>query len=167
MEKMEKTKKAWETYKKREFTNNFLVCFPYADNGKDIPKMYAYVTTTGNSDIEKSVKLDRASTKKGGSEKLRLQPSKAIKCKWVASGAVPFMTVVEFIEKFENWRKAIGKNYNQGEFFEYLVTTWAGEEWEKDNAPYTDAPDIWINEAPYQIKKDGAQIATLKQLEIE
>lgn len=158
---------AWNEYKKTEFTSKMIICFTYAESKAEPAKMYAMTIDSHDLEMDSAVKLDHDSTKNGGGLKIRFQPGKMTKYKMVQKGAIPFMTSEQFTEMFMMWRKETGKNYNQGEFFEKLVTEWNGEKWEKDNVPYTVAGDVIINGTSYQIKKEGAQIATLKQLGIE
>lgn len=158
---------AWNEYKKTEFTNKMIICFTYAESKVEPAKMYAMAIDSYDLEMDSAVKLDHDSTKNGGGLKIRFQPGKMTKYKMIQKGAIPFMTAEQFTEMFMIWRKETGKNYNQGEFFEKLVTEWNGEKWEKDNVPYTVAGDVVINGTSYQIKKEGAQIATLKQLGIE
>lgn len=54
--------------------------------------------------------------------------------------------------------------YNNGEVFEKLVTEYFGQVWEKDNVPFTKAPDLWANGLPYQIKYQKATFCTEKSL---
>lgn len=158
---------AWNEYKKTEFTSKMIICFTYAESKAEPAKMYAMAINSHDLEMDSAVKLDHDSTKNGGGLKIRFQPGKMTKYKMIQKGAIPFMTAEQFTEMFMMWRKETGKNYNQGEFFEKLVTEWNGEKWEKDNVPYTVAGDVIINGTSYQIKKEGAQIATLKQLGIE
>lgn len=158
---------AWNEYKKTEFTSKMIICFTYAESKVEPAKMYAMAIDSHDLEMDSAVKLDHDSTKNGGGLKIRFQPGKMTKYKMIQKGAIPFMTAEQFTEMFMIWRKETGKNYNQGEFFEKLVTEWNGEKWKKDNVPYTVAGDVVINGTSYQIKKEGAQIATLKQLGIE
>lgn len=160
-------KNAWKIYKENEFTNNLIIAFSYAENRKDEAKIYAMEIDSHNRLIEESVKLDRESTENGGGKKIRFSPAKIVKCRMIECGAFPIMTATEFKKRFDAWRKETGKKYNQGEFFEKLVTEWNCEKWVKDSIPYTEAGDVAINGKSYQIKKEGAQFATLKQLGME
>lgn len=158
---------AWETYKKNEFTSNLIIAFSYAESRKDEAKIYVMEIDSNSNLINDSVKLDRESTENGGGKKIRFSPAKIVKYQMIEAGAFPIMTTAEFIKRLEAWRKEAGKKYNQGELFEKLVTEWNGEKWVKDSIPYTEAGDVVINGKSYQIKKEGAQFATLAQLEME
>lgn len=54
--------------------------------------------------------------------------------------------------------------YNRGEVFEKLVTEHFGQEWVKDNVPFTEAGDIEVNGKAYQIKYDRATFCNEKSL---
>ena len=57
-----------------------------------------------------------------------------------------------------------GCKYNRGEVFEKLVTEHFGQEWVKDNVPFTEAGDIEVNGKAYQIKYDRATFCNEKSL---
>lgn len=167
MNDTELKKIAWKTYKENEFTSNLIIAFSYAESRKDEAKIYVMEVDSHSRLIDESVKLDRESSANGGGKKIRFSPTKIVKYQMIEAGAFPIMTAEEFKKRFLDWRKETGKNYNQGEFFEKLVTEWNGEKWVKDSIPYTEAGDVVINGKSYQIKKEGAQFATLAQLEME
>ena len=65
--------------------------------------------------------------------------------------------------KFFNEQVANSK-YNKGEIFERLVTEWYGQEWEKDNVPFTDDGDLTVDGIAYQIKYEQATFITEAQM---
>jgi len=54
--------------------------------------------------------------------------------------------------------------YNKGEIFEKLVTELNGQEWEKDNIPFTDDGDLTVDGIAYQIKFEKASFINEKQI---
>jgi hypothetical protein len=54
--------------------------------------------------------------------------------------------------------------YNNGEIFEKMITEICGQNWEKDNVPFTQAGDIEYNGIAYQIKFQKATFINEKQL---
>ena len=58
----------------------------------------------------------------------------------------------------------LNTKYNRGEVFEKLVLEYYGQEWHKDNTPFTDSGDININEIEIQIKFNGATFTNEKTL---
>lgn len=54
--------------------------------------------------------------------------------------------------------------YNRGEIAEKLVTEFFGQEWEKDNIPFTEAGDIEVNGIAYQIKFEKATFTNEKSI---
>ena len=54
--------------------------------------------------------------------------------------------------------------YNKGEVFEKLVTEFYGQEWTKDNVPFTVDGDLTVNGTAYQIKFEKATFCNEKSL---
>ena len=54
--------------------------------------------------------------------------------------------------------------YNRGEIAEKLVTEYMGQEWKKDNVPFTEDGDITIDGVAYQIKFEKATFTNEKAL---
>ena len=54
--------------------------------------------------------------------------------------------------------------YNKGEIFEKLMTELNGQEWEKDNVPFTEDGDLTVNGIAYQIKFEKASFINEKQM---
>lgn len=57
-----------------------------------------------------------------------------------------------------------GSKYNRGEIFEKLITEAAGQEWVKDNVPFTEDGDLTVDGIKYQIKYNKATFANEKSL---
>ena len=66
-------------------------------------------------------------------------------------------------EKFFEEQVASTK-YNKGEIFEKMVTEYFGQEWEKDNVPFTEDGDITVNGVAYQIKFQKATFCNEKSI---
>ena len=102
------------------------------------------------------LKLDKAS--RGAGYALRFCPNNAQKAFLLAKGA----TVLCSKEFFETSVK--NSIYNKGEIFEKMVTESFGQEWEKDNIPFTEAGDLEVNGIAYQIKFEKATFTNEKIL---
>ena len=89
---------------------------------------------------------------------LRFKPTNAQKALLMAMGAEPMMDEASF----EAMVKA--SKYNRGEIFEKLTTEAAGQEWVKDNVPFTEDGDLTVNGIKYQIKYNKATFANEKSL---
>jgi hypothetical protein len=89
---------------------------------------------------------------------LRFNPKNELKAALLAMGA----QVVCDEATFEATVKA--SKYNRGEIFEKLVTEAAGQEWAKDNVPFTEDGDLTVDGIKYQIKYTKATFANEKSL---
>lgn len=89
---------------------------------------------------------------------LRFKPTNAQKALLMAMGAEPMMAEADFEAM------VAGSKYNRGEIFEKLVTEAAGQEWVKDNVPFTEDGDLTVNGIKYQIKYNKATFANEKSL---
>ena len=109
--------------------------------------------------------LDKAS--RGAGYSLRFKPTLNEKYMLMANGATPLCSDRRFNamlkETYIN-NKSKEVNYNRGEVFEKLVTEYAGQEWEKDNIPFTEAGDLDWNGIAYQIKFEKATFTNEKSL---
>ena len=67
----------------------------------------------------------------------------------------------------EKYYEKIEKNskYNRGKKKKKMVTEFVGQEWKKDNVPFTKDGDITIKGIAYQIKFNKATFANEKSLE--
>ena len=93
-------------------------------------------------------KMDRASTAKGGFQKIRIK-AKAAELKALTAKAL--MIGAESLLTDEHW--------NKGEMFEKIITErFAGQEWVKDSVPFFVSGDAVINGKQVQIKLNGAEL---------
>ena len=135
-------------YHKMAFTDKYILGFSYKGN--------IYITYTTGKDMEKYVKLDKASRGQGYS--IRFKPTASDKI-YLLTGA-KVLCSVKFFQDMVN-----DTPYNKGEILEKLVTeTEANMEWVKDNIPFTEAGDVEINGVPYQVKFENATYTNEKAL---
>lgn len=114
-----------------------------------------YVRVDGNLPQE-FLKLDRASSKRGGMAKVRVRLSSAIRTALVANGEAVLMGSETLLTD---------DRYNKGERFEKVITeTLTAETWVKDSVPFNVAGDIELNGVQIQIKLDNAELTNEKIL---
>lgn len=101
------------------------------------------------------LKLDHASSKRGGQAKIRVRVTKAEKLALIAMGAA----VIGKVEDLE-----ADPRHNRGENFERIVTELNGQRWTKDSVPFWVAGDLNLNGRELQIKLDGAELTNEKTL---
>lgn len=101
------------------------------------------------------LKLDRASSARGGYATLRLRMSAAVKKALVASGKAEALGAETLLH---------ADKYNRGECYERVLTERAGQVWVKDSAPFWERGDLRVNGVEVQVKLDGATIATEPEL---
>lgn len=141
-------KKMVEFYNTKAFTHNYIFGFNYKGN--------VYMVKTTSKVLAYVLKLDKASRGKGYS--LRFKPNNKIREMLLAEGA-------ELICSVEMFKSLVADSkYNKGEIFERLVTEWFGQEWEKDNIPFTDDGDLTVDGIAYQIKYEQATFITEAQM---
>ena len=102
------------------------------------------------------LKLDKAS--RGAGYALRFCPTKEQKALLLSKGATALCSK-NFFETSVRESK-----YNKGEIFEKMVTESFGQEWEKDNVPFTEDGDVTVNGVAYQIKFEKATFTNEKIL---
>lgn len=105
---------------------------------------------TGMTFEELSVffKLDRASTAKGGFQKIRIK-AKAAELKALVEKAL--LLGPDSLLMDDHW--------NKGEMFEKVITErFTNEQWVKDSVPFFIAGDAEINGKQVQIKLNGAEL---------
>lgn len=103
------------------------------------------------------LKLDHASSKRGGYAKIRVRLSRDAKWELVHSGTAIKVGAAEMMN-YEG-------HYNKGERFERLITELlTNETWVKDSVPFNVAGDITLNGEQVQIKFDGAELTNEKTL---
>lgn len=117
-------------------------------------KVY-YVTVTFGKLME-MLKACKASSKRGGFNKVRVYISAKLQKKFLENGmAVEIGTPDQLISK----------TYNKGEMFEKLITeTLTTEKWVKDSIPFYAAGDIVLKGENIQIKLNGAELTNEKCL---
>lgn len=99
---------------------------------------------------------DRASSKRGGTLKLRVRVTAEQAITFIHSGKAVELCKVEELDD--------GK-YNKGENFERIITeTLTSELWVKDSVPFYVKGDINLNGEEIQIKLDGAELTNEKTL---
>ena len=114
-----------------------------------------YMAICDRNMVDRVTCLDKAS--RGQGYALRFKPNRSQKMLLMA-GAVAICS-----EKLSN-EMVTNSQYNRGEIFEKLVTEYAGQEWAKDNVPFTKAGDIEWNGVAYQIKYEKATFTNEKAL---
>jgi len=103
------------------------------------------------------LKDDRASSKRGGTLKLRVRVSAEQAINFIHSGKAVELCKVEELEA--------NAKYNKGENFERIITeTLTSELWVKDSVPFYVKGDINVNGEEIQIKLDGAELTNEKTL---
>ena len=114
-----------------------------------------YMAQTDKSYMPLVCKLDKAS--RGGGYALRFVPNTEQKLALLTKA-----TILCSKEYFEETVQA--SKYNKGEIFEKMVTEYFGQEWKKDNIPFTKGGDITVNKIAYQIKFQKATFCNEKSL---
>lgn len=135
-------------YISKSYTHNYIVVFTFDG--------VVYMVIVGNDFFNNGVKLDKAS--RGAGYSIRFKPNKSDKINLLAKGAKVLCSIEYFEELVKN------SKYNKGEIIEKLVTEYYGQEWEKDNVPFTDDGDLTVNGIAYQIKFERATFINEKQI---
>lgn len=102
------------------------------------------------------LKLDKAS--RGAGYSLRFLPTREQKLFLLTKGA-KLLCSKEFFETAVKNSK-----YNKGEIFEKMVTEHFGQQWTKDNVPFTEDGDLTVNGIAYQIKFERATFTNERTL---
>ena len=103
------------------------------------------------------LKDDRASSKRGGTFKLRVRVT--------AEQAIHFIYSGRAVELCKEEELKADPHHNGGENFERIVTELlTGEVWVKDSVPFWVKGDINVNGEEIQIKLDGAELTNEKTL---
>lgn len=135
-------------YNKRAYAHLYIMGFHF--NGS------IYFVVVKAQMLDHLTKLDKAS--RGAGMALRFKPTKAQKNLMMSFGAEVLCS-----EKFFDELCEMSK-YNKGEIFEKLITEHFGQEWEKDNIPFTEAGDIEVDGVAYQIKFEKATFINEAQM---
>lgn len=139
-----------EGYNKKAFTTNYIM--GYIKNG------IVYATFADASVVDDVLILDKASH--GAGYSLRFKPNNKQRDFLMVFGSKTI--VLGSKERFEN--EFAESKYNRGEIFEKWVSEYHGQEWKKDNVPFTKSPDIVIDDVPYQVKFEKATFTNEKSL---
>lgn len=137
-----------DKYNELSYTHNYIFGFYFQNN--------VYMVEATSEILPYILKLDKASRGQGYS--IRFSPNNAQKAVLLAKGA----QVICSKEFFETSVKE--SKYNKGEIFEKMVTESFGQEWEKDNVPFTEDGDLTTNGIAYQIKFEKATFTNEKTL---
>lgn len=137
-------------YNHLAFTHHYI--FGYADKGN------VYVSFAEDDVLPYVCTLDKVASNRVGGYALRFKPNKAQKEILKLHNSFVLCSVDYFEELVKN------TIYNRGEVFEKLVTEYFGQEWVKDNVPFTVAGDIEYNGIAYQIKYEKATFVNEAQL---
>ena len=136
-----------DRYEAVAFTPNYIWGFEYKGN--------IYMAVTDNSALPFVCTLDKAS--RGAGYALRFCPN--------AQQKLALMPKAELICSKAYFEETVAASkYNKGEIFEKMVTEHFGQEWEKDNVPFTEAGDITVNGIAYQIKFQKATFCNEKSI---
>lgn len=120
-----------------------------------IVKGIVYIAVTDETALPYVCKLDKAS--RGAGYALRFKPTMDQKLFLMAHAQI-FCSADYFN------MAVVESRYNKGEIFEKMVTEKAGQEWHKDNVPFTECGDINIDGIEYQIKFESATFISEKSL---
>ena len=135
-------------YNALSFTHEYVFGFTYKGN--------VYMATVDASVLPYVLTLDKAS--RGAGYSLRFKPTVAQKIT-----LLPYAELLCSVDFFDDTVKE--SKYNKGEIFEKFVTEKFGQEWHKDNVPFTDDGDVTANGVAYQIKFEKATFCNEKQLQ--
>ena len=135
-------------YNELSYTHNYIYGFFFQN--------MVYMVETTAEIMPYILKLDKAS--RGAGYSLRFCPTKEQKAFLLAKGA-QVLCSKDFFETSVKESK-----YNKGEIFEKMVTEFFGQEWEKDNIPFTEDGDLTTDGIAYQIKFEKATFTNEKTL---
>lgn len=117
-------------------------------------KIY-YVIVTFEK-LAEMLKACKASSKRGGFNKVRVYVSAQLQKELIACGLAHEVGTVDAL---------ISSKYNKGEMFEKLITeTLTTDAWVKDSLPFYMGGDIQLNGENIQIKLNGAELTNEKCL---
>lgn len=119
---------------------------------------YLYYTVYTGMIADAALKLDKASSKRGGFAKIRVRLNNTLKAAILNSGKAVCIGPETLLDTNDR--------YNKGERFERIITEMLTDtEWKKDNVPFNAAGDINVNGEEIQIKLDGAELTNERILE--
>ena len=137
-----------DRYNELAYTHEYIFGYTDRDN--------VYMTFTNADLLPYVCKLDNASRNSGMA--LRFVPTNAQK-EILKMEETKVLCSVEYFEAIMEETK-----YNRGEVFEKLVTEYFGQEWTKDNVPFTKDGDLTVNGIAYQIKFQKATFTNERTL---
>lgn len=143
-----------DQYNALAFTHNYIFGF---EDGANVLAVIA-----DNSVLPYALTLDRASTSHGGTVSLRFKPTTEQKNLLKCSGQAFVLCSKAYLEAVVAETK-----YNRGEVFEKLITEFYGQEWHKDNVPFTKGGDLTVDGIAFQVKYNKATFtneSTLRSL---
>lgn len=135
-------------YNSVAFTDQYIMAYQY--------KGTVYFTIADRHLVDRVTCLDHAGRGQGFS--LRFKPNNNQKLLLMAENCTPLCSTKFFDDMVNN------TVYNRGEIAEKLITEYYGQEWVKDNVPFTKAGDIEVNGIAYQIKYEKATFTNEKTL---
>ena len=114
-----------------------------------------YAKRLSFDELSAYVKLDRASSKRGGFAKLRIKLTSAERAELSLTAELIGADSLLIADAA----------HNKGENFERELTErWTAEKWVKDSIPFNVAGDIVVDGVNIQIKLDGAELTNEKIL---
>lgn len=136
-------------YNSVAYTHSYIFGFNFKGN--------VYMSEAESNELEALLTLDRTSSKRGGAQTLRFKPNTTQKIDLMGK-AIKMCSVEDFEQRVSNTK------YNRGEVFEAIITEYFGQEWTKDNVPFTEDGDITVNGKAIQIKYEKATFVSETQL---
>ena len=135
-------------YNRKAFTHKYILGFTFKGN------IY-YVIVDGTM-LDHLTKLDKAS--RGAGYSLRFKPDRTQK-------SLMFDLNPELLCSVEYFNTMVETSkYNKGEVFEKMITELSGQEWTKDNVPFTEDGDLTVDGVAYQLKFEKATFITEGQM---
>lgn len=136
-----------ETYNKNSAAHSYWFGFTFAG------LLYVVCGMTFD-ELATYFKMDRASTAKGGFEKVRIR---------ARSAELKALLPKALLLGEENL--LLNEKWNKGEMFEKIITErFTAEQWVKDSVPFFKDGDATINGVKVQIKLNGAELTNEKIL---
>lgn len=136
-----------ETYKKNSAAHSYYFGFILAG-------LLYVVTGMTFTELSTYFKMDRASSAKGGFQKIRIRANTA-----ELKALIPIATVLGSADLLND------EHWNKGEMLEKIITErYTAEQWVKDSVPFFKAGDARINGEEVQIKLNGAELTNEKIL---
>jgi len=136
-----------DRYNALAYTHEYIFGFAY--------KGVVYMAHVDNCLLPQLLKLDKAS--RGAGMALRFCPTNDVKV-YMLQYAEPLCSTALFNDMVSE------SKYNKGEIFEKLVTEAYGQEWKKDNVPFTEDGDLTVHGIAYQLKYEKATFTNEKSL---